>query len=331
MSPLHVKSIFQIAFRFGLALLLLLAATSTRADSEPFAESAVFLVNTSTPRLDSDGDGMPDDYELDVCLNPLFNDANVDPDGDGLTNIQEYNAGSNPVAPDSPQLSQGASAVYAVSTRIIVIDTDGDGMPDDREIALGLDPARNDANEDPDGDGLTNLQEYNGGTSPLSNDSPAASARVSALFTVNTAIYAFSLSADSYGDGMPDWWEQKYGLNALVNDASGDTDGDGVSNFNEYNSGSNPVAQDHPYVIGFSGIFLVDTGGRSFDSDGDGLPDWWEKLYFNDPRAADLSADTDGMDIPMTPSSWRAAILSMRILFSESRTVLSPTRPTRRP
>ena len=179
MSPLHVKSIFQIAFRFGLALLLLLAATSTRADSEPFAESAVFLVNTSTPRLDSDGDGMPDDYELDVGLNPLFNDANVDPDGDGLTNIQEYNAGSNPVAPDSPQLSQGASAVFAVSTRIIVIDTDGDGMPDDREIALGLDPARNDANEDPDGDGLTNLQEYNGGTSPLSNDSPAASARVS--------------------------------------------------------------------------------------------------------------------------------------------------------
>jgi hypothetical protein len=38
----------------------------------------------------------------------------------------------------------------------------------------------------------------------------------------------------------------------------------------------------------------VDTGGRSFDSDGDGLPDWWEKLYFNDPRAADPLADADG-------------------------------------
>ncbi len=409
-----------------------------RADPEPYAESAPFVVNTSTPQLDSDGDGMPDSYEIAVGLNPFFNDANADPDGDGLTNLQEYNAGTSPFAPDLPQLSQGVSAIFSVNTRIIILDSDGDGMPDDWEIAHGLDPFRNDANEDPDGDGLTNLQEYNGGTSPLSNDSPATSTGVSALFTVNTAIYPFSLTADTDGDGMPDWWEQKYGLNPLVNDASGDADGDGVSNLgeyqqgrnpaanesltevaavsaaftlntlearvdtdgdgipdsweiahgsdpfrndanedpdgdgrtnleeynagtdplvndwrgpssavsplfladtggftvsrtqdtdgdgmpdwweiqyrlnpilndaagdadgdgisnvSEYNSGSNPIVQDRPPVIGISGIFLVDTGGRSFDSDSDGLPDWWEKLYFNDPRAANPLTDTDG-------------------------------------
>src|SRR5689334_23622518 len=44
-------------------VLLLLAAIAARADPEPYAESAPFVVNTSSPRLDTDGDGMPDDYE----------------------------------------------------------------------------------------------------------------------------------------------------------------------------------------------------------------------------------------------------------------------------
>ena len=46
--------------------------------------------------------------------------------------------------------------------------------------------------------------------------------------------------ADSDGDGMPDAWELQYGLNAGVNDANGDLDLDGVSNLNEYLSGTLP-------------------------------------------------------------------------------------------
>jgi len=67
---------------------------------------------------DDDGDGILDVWEIQYFGNPGACQPGSDADGDGLTNLEEFEGGTNPVDDD----------------------TDHDGMPDDWELAHGLDP-----------------------------------------------------------------------------------------------------------------------------------------------------------------------------------------------
>jgi alpha-tubulin suppressor-like RCC1 family protein len=53
-------------------------------------------LGTNPALADTDGDGIPDGWEVNHNLNPLVNDASADPDGDGFTNLQEYQNGTDP-------------------------------------------------------------------------------------------------------------------------------------------------------------------------------------------------------------------------------------------
>ncbi|MEH6451374.1 MAG: DVUA0089 family protein, partial [Oleispira sp.] len=53
-----------------------------------------------------------------------------------------------------------------------------------------------------------------------------------------------SQSIDADYDNMDDNWESRFGLNAQINDANDDADGDGWSNAEEYENGSNPQVAD---------------------------------------------------------------------------------------
>lgn len=66
---------------------------------------------------------------------------------------------------------------------------------------------------------------------------------------------------DRDNDGMPDWWEEKYGFNPEKQfDAEDDNDGDGYTNLKEYQIGTNPVKdifmQNAAYRIKESGVYL---------------------------------------------------------------------------
>ena len=104
--------------------------------------SSLFSIRVALSGTDTDGDGIPDDYELAHGLDPSNAlDAQEDPDRDGLTNIREFQLGTDPRNRDvdGDGLSDG-DEVDVHHTNPFVVDTDGDGIPDAVEVQTSSNP-----------------------------------------------------------------------------------------------------------------------------------------------------------------------------------------------
>jgi outer membrane protein OmpA-like peptidoglycan-associated protein len=139
--------------------------------------------------LDSDGDGLTDEDEINIYKTDPFN---RDTDGDGLSDGDEvliYKTDPLNRDTDGDGLSDG-DEVLVYKTDPLNPDTDGDGCSDGDEVLIHkTDPL----NPDTDGDGLTDCDEIN-------------------IYRTNP------LNPDTDGDGVPDGQEVRDGTDPLVAD-----------------------------------------------------------------------------------------------------------------
>jgi len=181
--------------------------------------------------IDSDGDMLPDEWELRYHLN-LYNasDAVEDEDNDGwdvdrdgkilggsnnetYTNLEEYYMGTDPTNND----------------------THGDGICDGFEVYFRLNPLLNDSSIDSDNDSY-NAYRAQWGLGPVEGGNYS-----NIMEYAQGDDWTNPMSNDTDEDGMWDGWERFYDLNPIDSaDAAEDADGGGTTNLDEFNRNLNP-------------------------------------------------------------------------------------------
>ncbi len=213
--------------------------------------------------VDNDGDGATDCGDSDCALrevcqgDPEVCINGVDDDLDGLTDCDD-----------------GACAGHAACAPPSQADSDGDGLRDTEEAALGTDPGDPDTDRDgrPDGVEVSNI------AAPVDSDGDG---RIDAL---ESAVQ------DVDGDGYPDESDA-----VDLAEAGDDRDGDGLSNADDADDDGDGVC-DPGVEAGTQGCSLGDgeadscplAAGRQGSTDGDaGLAPAWT----GDPCDADIDGD----------------------------------------
>ena len=240
-------------------------AYDTAGRQSAFSKELVYTIPepNSAPNIPAKPTGPSDGF---VQTNYSYDTSGTDPDEDLLTYRFDWGDGNisgwggapsrthsyasdgtyciKAQSKDTKDLESGWSACQNVN---ILVDSDDDGVPDDQD-AFPINP-----NEtlDTDRDGVGN-----------------------------------NADSDDDNDGMPDAWEQKYGLNPLKDDANEDPDNDDISNIDEYNLGTLPDNYEGNYKPAKPVLLSPDMDTVV------GLTPMLETEDFSDPNTNDVHAKT---------------------------------------
>ena len=176
------------------------------SENPPF-DQALLLQTENVFNVDTDGDNLPDFWEL-TYFDHLDFDRDDDPDGDGLSIGVEFGLLTNPLNQDTDGDSLEDGVEFSLKTDPRRTDTDGDGLSDGNEVTvIGTDPLI----EDSDGDGLRDGFELKRQLDPMSDtDDSIGYLALHYEFETGQGFeiknLAGALSADLYSSNLENTW-----------------------------------------------------------------------------------------------------------------------------
>ena len=174
------------------------------------------------------------------------------------------------------------SQIVTPGSNWLLADCDGDGLSNQEEKERGTDPLKGDS----DGDGVLDGKEASDDTNPLES--------CSFKLTSQTVMPSLAWqSGDCDGDGLTNQQEKDRGTNIF----NGDSDGDGVKDGREVEDGTNPLESCSFNLT--SQTVTPSANWQAADCDGDGLTNQIEINKGTNPLVADTDGDgiNDGEEV----------------------------------